>query len=54
MDTLLLIAGIVLFVAWIGGLLISVPTMWRKLIGNTDVKHRIKRSLPIKRRSKAY
>jgi hypothetical protein len=53
MDTLFLIVAGVFLVAWLGGLLISIPSLWTKVIGNHDLKHRIKRSIPIKRKSRS-
>jgi hypothetical protein len=54
METMLLVLGIIFFIGWISGLFISVPAMWRKIIGDPQLKHKLKRSLPVQRRKRAF
>jgi hypothetical protein len=51
MDILLLVIGGVLFTAWVIGMIVAIPSIWRKIFGDSvGHQHPLRRSFPVKRR----
>jgi hypothetical protein len=51
MEALFIIAALILFLAWIGGLVASTNGFWNHFIGNQDLRHRLRKPLYHKKRA---
>jgi hypothetical protein len=51
METLLLVALTILFVAWITGLLLSNRRVWENNIGDYGLQHKLKKTIYLRKKT---